>query len=210
LKSDCDSTLHPAEYDFAKGGKLLAKAGWTDKNQNGLLDCREGNGTFTEFEPELLYLNASPDWQSIAELITASAAKVGIRIKAVAVDPVTFSTRAKNHDFDILLGSWGGNALPEDPTQLWGTESWNSNGSNYSGFGNSRTDSLIATVVQSPTDNQRRSASIELQKSIQDEQPYVFLYNAMRRMIIHKRWTDVLVFPDRPGYLPDTLRLRCQ
>ncbi|MFM9051850.1 MAG: ABC transporter substrate-binding protein, partial [Bacteroidota bacterium] len=186
LKPEYDSSLAPVEFDLKKTMDALENAGWKDLDRDGKLERRSNDGKTIKFEPELLYLNASPDWKAIAELITVSMFKCGIILKPVAVDPATFNKRARNHDFDLLLGSWSGNSLPEDPSQLWSTKSWSDNGSNYSGFGNSSTDSIIDIINKSSDEQQRKISCISLQRAIHENQPYVFLYNSMRRMIIHK------------------------
>jgi peptide/nickel transport system substrate-binding protein len=143
----------------------------------------------------------------MAGVIADALAKAGIRIRPVAVEQHVFLEKAKTHDFDLLLGSWGGSALPEDYSQLWSTASWTSNGSNYSGFGDVTSDSLIAAINTTTNDSIRLKLSHRLQQLIYDDQPYVFLYTSLRRNIIHKRWGNVALFPERPGLYSPSFRL---
>ena len=202
FKVDADTSLQPIPTDLNRANQLLAEAGYTDSNSDGILDKQS-----IPFDAELLYLNTSADWKDMAGVIADALAKAGIRIRPVAVEQHVFLEKAKTHDFDLLLGSWGGSALPEDYSQLWSTASWTSNGSNYSGFGDVTSDSLIAAINTTTNDSIRLKLSHRLQQLIYDDQPYVFLYTSLRRNIIHKRWGNVALFPERPGLYSPSFRL---
>jgi peptide/nickel transport system substrate-binding protein len=202
FKADADASLQPIPIDINRANQLLAEAGYADSNNDGILD-KQG----IPFEAELLYLNTSADWKDMAGVIADALGKAGIRILPVAVEQHVFLEKAKAHDFDLLLGSWGGSELPEDYSQLWSTASWASNGSNYSGFGDTTSDSLIAAINTCTSDTLRLKLSHQLQQLIYEDQPYVFLYTSLRRNIIHKRWGNVALFPERPGLYAPSFRL---
>jgi len=206
MKKEFNETLTPLLYDQVKSAKLLADAGWTDSNHNGTID-KELSGKRVEMNADLFYLNTSPDWKNMAMLIAESFEKAGIKINAVAVDINAYIQKAKSHDFDLLLGSWGGSSLPEDYTQLWHSESWKNHGSNYSGFGNPASDALIDSISMELDESKRFELSKRFQQMIYDDQPLVFLYCNMRRNVIHKRFGNVRIFADRPGVQLNMFRL---
>ena len=140
-------------------------------------------------------------------LIAEEMAKAGIQINPVGMEIKLFLEKAKSHDFDLILGSWGGSSLPEDYTQLWHSTSWTNHGSNYSGFGNAYSDALIDSIKHELNDTLRFKLSRKLQKEIYNDQPYVFLYSSLRRNIIHKRFANQMVFSEKPGILINMLRL---
>ena len=202
FKNECDTTLVPIDYNLEKAKSLLNTSGWLDHDGDGVID-KKG----IRMSMELLYLNTSADWKDMAGLITQELAKAGIEVEPIAVEQKIFLEKARNHNFDLLLGSWGGSSAPEDYAQLWSTASWTNHGSNYSGFGNTKTDSLIAEINHSVNDTDRINWSHLLQREIYHEQPYVFLYTSLRKTIIHKRWGHVRLFPDRPGMNVGEFRL---
>ena len=118
-----------------------------------------------------------------------------------------FIEKAKSHDFDMMLGSWAGGSFSEDFTQLWHTNNWTNHGSNYCGFGNSKSDALIDSIRLEINLPRRDSLSRLLQTMVYEDQPYVFLYTSMRRNIIHRRFANRMIFADRPGTLINPLRL---
>jgi peptide/nickel transport system substrate-binding protein len=206
LKKEFDSTLKLIELDIEGAEKLLSDAGWKDEDNNGILE-KTLSGKKTSLSLDLNYLSSSPEWRDMALLITEALAKAGIQINPVGMDLKLFNERARAHDFDLMLGAWGGHSLPEDYTQLWHTSSWKNNGSNYSGFGNQQSDALIDSMKYELNDSLRIQLSRRLQKMIYDDQPYVFLYSSLRRNIIHKRFGNQMIFSERPGILNNMLRL---
>ncbi|REK49612.1 MAG: hypothetical protein DWQ48_07395 [Bacteroidetes bacterium] len=206
LKKEFNPYVKPLPYDPLKSSQQMKNAGWKDSDMDGVLD-KVSDGKKISFEAELIYLNTGSDWKDMAMLITEEFGKHGIKVYPIAADIRTFVQRARAREFDLLLGSWGANALPEDFTQLWHSSSWKNNGSNYSGFGNDLSDALIDSI-RTELDQEKRIRMVHrLQEIIIDEQPAVFLYTSLRRNIVHKRFGNVKLYADRPGILLNDLRL---
>lgn len=205
-KIDFNKDLIPIKFDIHHAKAALTKAGWVDSNKDGVLD-KIINGKSIEFRVKLNYLNNSPDWKDMALLFSEEMRQAGIIVQAIPMDLKLFLDKAKNHDFDLLMGSWSATSLPEDFSQLWHTKSWTSKGSNYCGFGNSTSDKLIETIKSETDISKRADLSKQLQKIIYEDQPYIFLYTSLKRNIIHKRFSNRMVFADRPGILINPLRL---
>ena len=95
---------------------------------------------------------------------------------------------AKKHEFDAMLGGWGGAASYSNPMQLWHTTSWSDNGSNFCGFGDAESDELIRQANETIDEQEHLEALHKLQKKIYDNQPYVFLYRTQNKIAIHRRF----------------------
>jgi peptide/nickel transport system substrate-binding protein len=106
-----------------------------------------------------------------------------------------------------MLASWAGSSVPEDFTQIWHSSSWASKGSNFSGFGNAKSDALIDSIKYTLDPALRHPMVKELQAMIYDEQPYVFMYAANRRNVIHKRFGNAHMYFERPGILINNWKL---
>lgn len=206
LKPEFDTTLTPLPFDPSRGREMLRQAGWLDTNGDGVLE-RTVNGKTVPFEAELAYLSVSPDWRDMAKVIRDEWARAGIKLNLVPMELKRFQETARSHRFDLLLGSWSATSLPEDYGQLWGTASWQNHGSNFSGFGSTATDVLIDSIRQSVSLSDYYRYSRSLQQTIREEQPMVFLYSSLRRVIVHKRYENAIIFPERPGIRLDSLRL---
>ena len=205
-KKEFNPSLKNIVEDKNSAAELLSKNGWTDSDKNGILD-KSIDGKIVNFSTELIYLNTSPEWKDMAMLISLELKKSGLDIHPIPVDLNTFLTKAKTHDFDLLLGSWSGSALPEDYSPIWHSDAWKNNGFNYTGFGTQESDTLIDAIKAELNEEKRIELSKQLQKLIYDDQPYVFLYNNVRRIVIHKRLKNRIVYSERPVINLPTLML---
>ena len=185
---------------------FLDESGWIDSNEDGIRD-KEIDGRPTDLKFEIMHFNMSPIWGDMATILATEYEKLGMLVELRALDYRAFMEKATTHDFDMMLGTWGGSAEPEDFFQLWHTSSWSSGGFNFSGFGNAGSDLLIEEMNRTDDLDERAKMSKEFQKIVYDEQPYVFLLTSVRRVAVHKRLKNVELYHERPGILLDKLHL---
>ena len=125
--------------------------------------------------------------------------------------------RAEKHEFDAMLGGWGGSASYSNPMQLWHTTSWSDNGSNFCGVGDAESDELIRQANETIDEQEHLEALHKLQKKIYDEQPYVFLYSTKKKIAIHRRFQkkeendnqfkDRAMLIEKPSVILNSLKL---
>lgn len=206
-KYNYNEKLKPTEYNFEKAVELLHSAGWTDSNNDGILDKTIQQKT-VDFKFDLHIYAGITDWQDLALLYSSALKKAGIIMNIVPLDVPTFIEKARSHDFDMLMSVWTTSVAPEDFTQLWHSSSWTDNGDNYSGFGNTVSDALIDSIRYTIDDDKRNEMDKRFQRMVADEQPYIFLFNSLRRVAVHKRFGHVDMYFEKPGLLLNTLKLR--
>jgi peptide/nickel transport system substrate-binding protein len=192
--------------DAVKAIQLLNEAGWKDTDGDNILD-KKIDGKKTNFEFEFNYLNTQVEWKDMASIICESYAKAGIKATAMSLEQSVMFGNAREHNFDMMLGSWATNSLMEDFTQVWHTQSWTSNGSNYGGFGTTESDSIIDKLKITLDASERAPMIKRFQQIVYDEQPFVFMYALVRRNILHKRLGNAELYNDRPGMLFNNLRV---
>lgn len=206
LKKEFNNELAAIPYDPEKGKNLLLDAGWNDTDKDGILD-KTVDGRKIPFVVDFMFLNTSSDWKDMASLIAEKYSTSGIKINLLPVDLKVFNERARAHDYDMMLGSWGATALPEDYTQIWHSNSWKNHGSNYTGYGSATSDALIDSIKSEMRPEERTRMIKDLQRMIYDDQPCVFLYCSLRRVVVHKRFGNLRMYAERPGVLLNTLKL---
>ncbi|MBL0257989.1 MAG: hypothetical protein IPQ03_10925 [Bacteroidetes bacterium] len=206
LKKEFNAELKPLPFDAGSGKKMLLDAGWEDSDQDGFLD-KSVNGKKIAFDAELIFLNTSSDWKDMASLIAQEYSKAGIKVTLTPLDLKLFGERARAHDYDLILGSWGATSLPEDYTQIWHSSSWKNHGNNYTGFGTNASDALIDSIKIELIPEKRIEMVHKLQTIIYEDQPCVFLYCSLRRVVVHKRFGSVSLYAERPGVILNTLKL---
>ncbi|HIE74577.1 MAG TPA: hypothetical protein EYQ06_09995 [Flavobacteriales bacterium] len=205
LKSTYNDTLKLIPLDIAKANKLLAEAGWVDTDEDNIRD-KMINGVKTPFSFKLSYMS-SPTSKEIVLMIKESLYKAGIVAEPTPMDFTLFYKNAMDHNFDGMMGGWGGSASYSNPMQLWHTTSWATKGSNFCGFGDAESDSLITLANRSIDFEKHKDALWALQAKIYKDQPYVFLYSTKRKFAIHKRFENRKMYFERPGVMLNNLQL---
>ena len=197
FKASFNPDLKPIPYDIEQAKALLAKDGWKDSDNDQILD-KVINNKKISFTFKLSYVpyGSTPD---MVFMMVESYKKAGIECIPNPVDGNSLFQKAANHDFDAYLAGWMLDEGYSDPTQLWSTESWTTKGSNFTGFGNSKTDSLIKMVNTTLDSAKHLAAYHQLQKEIYDAQPYVFLWSAQTGMAAHKRFEGTTFYRTRPN-----------
>ncbi len=206
LKKESNSALKIIPYNIKKTIQLLDKEGWVDADNNGVRE-KIINGKKTELIIELAYLSVIPEWKEMATIIAEGMKPAGIKIVAIGYDYPMWLLKVTTHDFEMAMGAWNTTSLPEDYSQLWSTNSYLNQGSNYTGFGSAFTDSLINAISTTMDNDKRMKLEFQMQQAIYDQQPYIFLYGLVRRCVMHKRFAGVEFYAERPGLLYNHVQL---
>ncbi|TXB66779.1 hypothetical protein FRY74_00935 [Vicingus serpentipes] len=207
LKKSYNSDLKVIEFDIEKAKKLLDEAGWIDTDKNNIRD-KVVNGEKLQFSFKLSYMSGNAATKETILMIKEEMYKAGIDVIPSPMDFTLFYKNAQDHKFDAMLGGWGGSAGYSDPMQLWHTEAWASKGSNFTGFGDAQSDSLIKLANTSLNPADHIAATKALQKKIYDDQPYVFMYSYKRKIAIHKRFDNANMYNEKPGVALNNLILK--
>ena len=203
LKPDYNQELEPIPFDLDKAAELLSEAGWVDTDNDNIRD-KEINGKRVPFRFDLNYFGNSQLSKETALMMKEEYYKVGVDINTVPLDFTILYKSAYEHNFDAMFGVWGGSGSYSDPVQLWHTSSWVNKGSNFVGFGDAESDSLIDRCNSLVDPLERRVVFKELQAKIYEEQPYIFQYSRVRPTIIHKRFANREMYSEKPGLSPTT------
>lgn len=205
-KSYYHKDLPLIQYDFEKAKALLTEAGWTDTNNNGVID-KKIDGVDVEMELKYLTAASSKNDERHALMLQNNAKKAGIKIDIVAKNFTVKSDDLRKHQFELASGGWGAYPVPYDPHQIWHTDSYGGSGANYTGFGNKASDDLIEKIRTTLNDAEREPLYLKFQEMVYEEQPYIFLYYVSNPIAINKRF-DAEVYDVRPGIFPNRFVLK--
>lgn len=190
--------LTPYDFNPEKAKALFDEAGVKDIDGDGLRDY-EVDGELQQFKLRFIYNAGNEARKNVALLLAEECRKVGIEMEVISQEWTICLENLKAHNFEIYYGAWVGEYAPQDPTQLWATESAN-RGSNYPSFGNDYTDELIAKIGVTLDDDKRKEYWMELQSIIHDEVPYIFIAARKRLLAIHKKFNNSEPSSMDPGY----------
>lgn len=192
-----NDTIPFIPVDIDKANQLLDEAGWKDTDGDGIRD-KVVNGELIPFRFNLNFISQRGSIEDMAIMIAESMRKAGIEAVPQALEFSTFYQKAYDHDFDALLGAWSMSAGYTDQAQLWSTEAWKSNGSNFLGFGNAESDSLIRVSNTALEVKDRNEALKQLQAVIYDQTPCVFIFAPRAIVIVSKEFDNVTFYRERP------------
>jgi peptide/nickel transport system substrate-binding protein len=197
--AEYNADLKPITFSIEKAKKLLAEAGWSDTDKDGILDKKIG-GKKTALSVKYLANASKASSMTLAELIKSNARKAGIDVVIDAKDANTLLDKLRSREFEMI--SAGRSITPQwSPSQNWRTDA-----DNRSGFGNEKTDEWIDALEREPNQSKRWVISKKLQAEIYEEQPEIMLFCPQERLVIHKRFEAVSTAV-WPGFHPVAFKL---
>ncbi len=176
----------PAAYqqDLDTAEELLAAAGWTDTDDDGVLDGYvfldpEFDGQINEvkrvkFEFTIVTSNR-PDRILLCELLRENLDQVGIVCNVRAAEFTVLQQMARDHKFHAQLGGWGTGTDPDTSDNLWATKAIDS-GRNYVCYTNPKIDELFQKGKYELDLEKRKEIYRQIHRQLYDDQPYTWLY----------------------------------
>jgi peptide/nickel transport system substrate-binding protein len=173
--------LEPPPFDPVTATALLAEAGWTDGDGDGLVD-RDG-------EPLTIELLAPAEnqlRQDIAILVQEDLKRIGVRVEPRFVEWGTLIAVMRDGAFDGVVNKW------DEPTRVDLEEIWASpvegefslNSGRYS---NPEVDRLLAGFAELDAFADQKPVVDRIQELIVADQPYTFLVENVRLAAINTR-----------------------
>jgi peptide/nickel transport system substrate-binding protein len=200
-----DDEYHPElkalPFDPEAAKKVLEEAGWVDTDGNGIRE-KIIRGKKVELKIEVLISNTSETGPRMVRMVADQAQRVGMQLITQPMDFGTLGSRIREHDFDMFGLGFAASPLPTDLKQVWHTENWANNGSNYFGFGNEATDSLIEQIRVTIDPEARRALYWRFQELWYEQLPMIMVMAPRERILIHKRFRNAEASEIRPGTKP--------
>lgn len=188
-----NKNLSPLKQDLSKSLSLIKEAGWSDTNGNGIPD-KLIDGKREELIIDIKITNKE-EGQNLATILKDNAKKAGIEINIVPVDQSQFNQDIRALNFDIAPMRSRTTATYDDLYPVFHSTST----TNRSGFNNPVADSLMTIIRTADTQAERDSGYYELQEVLYNEQPAIYLYAPLERIIISKK-IKTITSSRRPGY----------
>jgi peptide/nickel transport system substrate-binding protein len=164
--------LQPLPHDVNQARQLLAQAGWTDTNNDGVVDKGGQPLKFT-----LTINSANRTHSDIAQVVQEQLKAVGV---AIDIRPQEFQSmlqQYKAREYDAVLANWSLDTFKVDPTPLFSCAQARVKGSaNRTGYCNPRADQLAEQGMRSTDPAQAKQVWAQWAQLIQQDQPITFLY----------------------------------
>jgi peptide/nickel transport system substrate-binding protein len=195
-RPEYDKSLKPWPFDPEKAKALLAEAGWTDSDKDGVLDHDDGKGGRVPFRFELISNSGNEERKSLGLVVIDEMKRVGIDASLRTIDWSILLERVKSQEFDaVILGWTSGGAQPPDLYQIWHSSQAVPGGSNMISYKNAEVDKIL-TDYRTEFDAAKRKALYDrFQEILYDEQPYTFVYAGKSLVAYDKRFHGVTWYP---------------
>lgn len=185
LTSFFNKNLKQIEYNLDKAKGLLAEAGWTDSDENGILD-KEVDGK--RIEMKLKNLSSDTKFsKGLAAYLTSSFQDAGIILETETLEYNSYKQKLNKREFDISSAGLNGAPTPPDYYPVYHTSADTPTGMNRSGFGNAESDKILEEIQSTLTAEERLPLYRKFQEILYDEQPKIFLFSPKGRTVISKR-----------------------
>jgi peptide/nickel transport system substrate-binding protein len=143
---------------------------------------RDRRGARLEFH--LLVHSTEPLRIAIATAVGRDLERVGMHAEVRVLDPQEIAQRLTSHTFEAFMGRWYPNlGLELDP--VWRSES--TDRQNFGGYSNARVDSLLGRLRHDLHPDERATAMARLQATVYADQPYLFLVQEPRLLLLSRR-----------------------
>lgn len=206
FSKEYNSSLSNIPYSLEDAKKILASDGWTDSNKNGILD-KSINGKIKDLRLKI-YTTDGALGKRLSLLLKETGKDVGIDIEIIQK---AFKLIRRDHintgEFDIVpminntyLGDY-------DPYSSWHSESTDPGEKNYPRYRDEHVDLIIEKLQEERDAKKRTALYLEFQKEIYEDQPVIFLYAPVARIICNNR-IEPVISVQKPGYFPNAFSLR--
>lgn len=199
-----NKALEPVKLDVEGAARLLREAGWTDSDQNGVLD-REGQPLRFIF----LLPAASQSSKRWLTIYQQQLRKAGVVMEISPIDWATYLDRIRKHDFDasalgmVQVGPYTDLYLQFHSSQI-------DDGQNYGAYSNPRVDKLLEQIRVEMDDGRRRELSLEVQRILRQEMAVVPLFAYEDPGIVARRvhgvYSSALWYQVRDWWMSDQTR----
>ncbi|MGL1863731.1 MAG: peptide-binding protein [Pseudodesulfovibrio sp.] len=187
--------ISPRPYDLTKAKKLLAEAGWTDSDGDGVLD-KDG----IPFVFSIITNQGNTQRIKTGVILQQRLMDVGIIVDLRTVEWAAFIKEFVDKGrFDAIILGWN---IMQDPDiyNVWHSSMAVDGGLNFTRFTNDDLDSLLERGRGVVEQDKRKPIYDEVQKILHEQVPYCFLYIPKSLPIVQARVQNITAAPAGIAY----------
>ncbi len=186
-----DDAIQDYAYDPALAKKMLAEAGWEDRNHDGVLEDASGR----PFAFTMLTNQGNDQRVKTATIIQSQLRAIGVKADIRTVEWASFIKEfVDKGNFDALILGWN---ITQDPDvfDVWHSSRAVPGGLNFVGYKNPETDALLDKGRHTVDQAERKKIYDAFQEILHRDQPYLFLYTPYSLPILSSRFQNVAAAP---------------
>ncbi|MGD9790766.1 MAG: ABC transporter substrate-binding protein [Phycisphaerales bacterium] len=175
--------IKPWPYDLEASRRLLAEAGWVDRDGSGILRNEAGD----PFRFEFSFAKGSELTDKLAKYLKDQCAIMGIECTLRTMDWSVLMQEMDRRNFDAITMGWSPSRAESDPQQIWHSRYIQNQGDNFAQWNNPEADRLIEEGRQELDPEKRLKIWHRLHTILHEEQPYTFLVERPWNRFVSKR-----------------------
>jgi peptide/nickel transport system substrate-binding protein len=178
--------LEPYRYDPAKARALLAEAGWTDTDGDGILD-KDGK----PFSFRIITNQGNDQRLKAATMVQKRLQDVGVDVSVRVIEWAAFlNDFLEKGRFETIMLGWS-LSLDPDQYEIWHSSKTGPKQFNRIGYANAEVDELLEKGRRTFDDEERKRIYDRFQEILRDDQPYTFLFVPEATPIVHARFRGI-------------------
>ena len=186
--NEYDKSVAPLPTDPARARELLAQAGWTDHDGDGLLD-KEGQ----PFRFTLKHASTAPPAFITGNLwFQENLRALGIEMSTLPVEPRQLFAEQAERRFDAIEVGWTPDPRDDDLFDRFSSAAAKE-GRNYSGYSDPECDALLEAYRGEFDDARRLEIAHALHRKLADEAPHTPLYSPQPLLLVSTKLRGVKV-----------------
>jgi peptide/nickel transport system substrate-binding protein len=182
-----NKNLEPRKYNPQLGVKLLNDAGFTDSDNDGILDLQGKKLSF-----EIMVPSGVDFYRRVTPVLKEDFSRHGVEVNIREIQFQALIEKINKREFEAMMLAWS-IGIEGDPYQLWHSTQVDK-GHNFTGFTTPEMDYIIdqARIEFNPLI--RNKLYHRFHEILYENQPYTFLFTNYSLVAIQKRFQNVNVY----------------
>lgn len=164
-----DDLLEMDEYNPGKAREILIQNGWTDKNNNGIIEKGD-----IEFKIELYTNLGNPRREYVATIVKNNLHAIGIDVNIQMLESGVFIDGLMKRNYDAWISGWT-IPIPIDLNPFWNSDI-DIGIFNFSTYQNKYKDEILDSLALKLTERKKAALYKKLQNIFYNDEPVTFLY----------------------------------
>jgi peptide/nickel transport system substrate-binding protein len=179
-----DDSIEPWPHDPARARRMLAEAGWSDSDGDGVID-KDG----LPYRFEILTNQGNDERLDAVVMIKEHLSRVGIEVEVRSMEWNAMTDRLYDHDFEAAISAWG---MPTTLNPRYAFHSESMDGAeNFSSYSNPELDELIERFEGMADVEEAEPILHEMQQIVHRDLPMTYLWESQRILGTTQRLRDL-------------------
>ncbi|MCC7191614.1 MAG: hypothetical protein IT444_02430 [Phycisphaeraceae bacterium] len=167
----CSPDVKPLPFDIDGAKKLLADAGFADRDGDGLIESADGR----PFRFKLTYPSGNANYEAQTFFMKDSFARAGILLEPDPLEWTVFTERLSQKNFDAITLAWSA-GIETDIYQMFHSSQMVPGGDDFISYRNVELDGLIDRARRMLNEHERMPLWRRAHEILYEDQPYTFLF----------------------------------